>query len=234
MPLDSNHHVILAGTTPGVAVVQETCMVAAPTLAGYVRKTCEQVLGQAEVELAQKQNLPESVLILVRELRVAYLHASDGERDRGTLVGRFSRVLDESRPETAVTDSPVEGAAPSTAHPESEWYSLSSLELAALCRTFLIDAESAVRENGALSLSEKDRLYRLRDAYNDVLGREAEQRGTDGDEGDDGDAEVFKRLKVALGEVPRSEEVGRSFSQRGNLKMGETTRGGTMFYHRKH
>lgn len=87
--------VFVAGRTPGAIAVMQTRAIADPALAGYVRRTCEEILTLIEVEFVQEGRLPEAVLVLVRELRAEYTRAADGQQQDGVLIARFCHVLGE-------------------------------------------------------------------------------------------------------------------------------------------
>lgn len=234
-PTDQDR-VFIAGRTPGAIVARETGAIADPTLAGYVGKNCAQILAGIEVELEEKGRLPEAVLVLVRDLRAEHTRVADGSRDDGVLIARFFRVLGETLATVAAVKSspsnPLAGALPDE---EAGWESLSSQELAALCRDALTEAERIKAERKEISSARRDRLYCLRDAYNEALSREAEERGggeEDEDDLDGGDPELYQRFKVALKEQPKKEPVGRPFYRgRNDLRQGETQLGGEHPFH---
>lgn len=226
--------VFIAGRTPGAIAVLRVGAPSDPTLAGYVRQTCEQILTLVEVELAQDGRLPEAVLVLVRELRAEYTRAAGGQQQDGVLIARFCRVLGEAHFEPEPVISPDAAVASSDQEPELD--TLSSQELTILCGQELERAEAIAAQGRELSQFFIDRLYRLRDAYNEALSREAEARGggeEDEDDLEDGDAELFRRFKVVLGEVPRRESTGRPFSENKRLKPADTVRGGATYIVRK-
>jgi len=226
-PTDQDR-VFIAGSKPGAMVARETGAIDDPTLAGYVRKNCAQILAGIEVELEDKGRLPEAALGIVRHLRISYLHAIGKRQGDDTLTARFERVLGGRCLDPGACDSPDEDAG--TGQEESEWGYLSSSELDALSSMFLSDAEACVRAGGKISPEEESRLYGLRDAYNEALRWEAEQEGIEDKDGNPG---LYQRFKDALDGAPKKESVGRPFSRRGNLKKGETSCGGTMIFHHR-
>ncbi|MDD5041404.1 MAG: hypothetical protein PHX87_02345 [Candidatus Peribacteraceae bacterium] len=217
--------VFIAGRVPGAIAVLPAQAIEDPTLEGYVRETCEQVLTVVEVEFAQEGKLPEAVFVLVRDLRVAYIRAVDGRQEDASLIARFCRVLGETLPET----EPVDSSVVDTSSQEPDLDSLSSDELATLCAEKLSKAEFILKQGGDLTPFQINRLYRLRDAYNEALDREAE----DEDDENDGDMALYTRFKVVLGEVPKNEQKGRPFPRSDRVKSAETSRGGSTFIARK-
>jgi hypothetical protein len=214
--------VFLVGRAPGVITIMGQGALHAPTLAGYVRQTCEQVLAVIEAD----GRLPEGVIGLIRDLRVEYLRATWIEADPA-LIARFQRLLGEV-PEGGGALG-VENAAALFA--ESVLETLSSDELASLSHSFLMEAEALLRHS-QLSEYERARLYTLRDAYNEALGREAEGRGEEDEDG--GDPQLYKRFMAVLGEQPKSEQRGRRFPKGSErVKPGETCRGGSTYFARK-
>ena len=95
------------------------------------------------------------------------------------------------------------------------------------CRAMLAVAQLEKNDRGEIPPAMIDLLHELRDQYNEAIDAE------DG-EMEDGDTEIFAQFKMVLNEIPRQEPLGRPFSRRGNLKMGETPSGGTLIYHRRH
>ncbi len=213
--------VLLVGREPGRITVLQGGVPGGSTLAEYVRQTCEQILAVIEAD----SHLPIEVAGLVRSLRVAYLHAAWAGVD-GVLIARFQRVLGA---ESEGSDG-MEAERAGALSVESILETLSSQELAELCHFCLMDAE-ALLHKGQISEYQSSRLYQLRDAYNEALALEAEERGDTDDE--EGDMELFARFKLVLGEVPRKGVRGRPFPRSERVKGAETSRGGSTFIARK-
>ncbi|MDO8468713.1 MAG: hypothetical protein Q7S29_03065 [Candidatus Peribacter sp.] len=220
--------VFIAGTTPGVIVARETGAISDPTLAGFVGKNCDQILAGIEVEFAEKGRLPETVLDIVRHLRVSYLHAVGQRQGGDILIARFERVLGDRRLDPSAGESSDEDVG--TGQEESEWGYLSSPDLEALSNLFLCDAEACVRAGSKISSGEESRLYGLRDAYTEALSWEAQQEGV---EDKDGNPALYQRFKVVLNELPKKEQTGRPFPKSERVKGAETSRGGSTFIARK-
>lgn len=226
-PTDQDR-VFIAGSKPGATVAREAGAISDPTLAGYVGKHSAQILAGIEVELAEKGRLPEAVLVLVRDLRVEYTRVADESRDGGALIAQFCRVLAEAHSEPEPVTSLDADSAPVDQEPDLD--SLSSQELATLCGQELERAEAIITQGKGLSQFFIDQLYRLRDVYNEALSREAEGRGEDEEDEDDGDPVLYRRFMAVLGGAPKKEVVGRPFSQRGSLRMGDKSSGGSAYF----
>lgn len=99
-------------------------------------------------------------------------------------------------------------------------------------RELLTVAAQEKREHGEIHPAFRNLLFEVRDAYNDaLLAADGDEDGT----GEDGDETLFSEFKDVLDEKPQRERKGRPFSKirPGDVRMGETTRGGNSKFARK-